>query len=137
MTRTLCTLVVLGTLTGVGFSPAEAEASVKGKTYNVSVTKNATRNFDDFYNFQSDGKFISVRGGVGTWSQINLLVFSVWAADFQAGGGSIRVSFVGIQVGSQITAVGNNTDGDVFRATGNEGPFDGALENADVNDYIP
>jgi hypothetical protein len=135
MTRSLLPLIIASSLFTIGLSPRAVEASVKGKTYNVTVTKNVSRDFDDFYNFQSDGTFISLRGGLGVWRQTNLVLFSIWNADFRAGA-AIRVSFVGVQIGSQIAGYGSNTDGDVFRAVGSEGPFDGNLEEQDSNLYV-
>jgi hypothetical protein len=136
MTRSLLPLIIASSLFAVGLSPRAVEAAgVKGKTYNVTVTKNSSREFDDFYAFQSDGTFVSLRGGFGVWQQTNLLLFSIWTADFRAGA-AIRVSFVGVQVGSQIAGFGSNADGDVFHSVGTEGEFDGNLEEEDTNLYI-
>jgi len=136
MTRSLLSLIVAIPLFAVGLSPATAEAGVNGKTYNVTVTKNLARQFDDFYAFHSSGVFVSLRGGVGEWEQTNLLVFTIWRANFDAGD-SVRIDFIGVQMGSQITGFGSNPDGDIFRATGTQGPYDGNLEDEGTNSYIP
>lgn len=134
MTHTLRSLVVLSALFAFGVFDGSAEAGVSGKTYNIAVTRNFVRDFDDFYAFRSGGIFLSQRGGPGQWSQVNFVVFSVWTADF--GAGSTRVSFVGVQFGSTITGFGSNEDGDIFQSMGTEGPFDGVLVDEGINLYI-
>jgi hypothetical protein len=134
MTRSLLALFIASSLFAIGLSPSTAEAGVQGKTYNVTVTKNFVREFDDFYVFDSSGIFVSLRGGVGEWEQTNLLVFTIWWANFDAGD-SVRIDFVGVQVGSQITGFGSNPDGDIFRAAGTEGSYDGSLEEGGT--YLP
>uniref|UniRef100_A0A7C2PAV1 Uncharacterized protein n=1 Tax=Schlesneria paludicola TaxID=360056 RepID=A0A7C2PAV1_9PLAN len=134
MARALIPAVVLGVVLGFGFAERTAEAGVKGKTYNVTVTKNLAREFTDFYSFQSDGKFISARGGIGSWSQTNLLLFSIWTCDFQASP-TIKVSFIGVQVGPSIKAFGSNDEADIFQTVGTEGPYNGSIGD-DTNYYI-
>lgn len=134
MNRFLLSMVVVGAFFSMGWTPVKAEAAVKAKTYNVTVTKNLVRDFDDFYNFKSDGGFVSLRGGIGEWHQTNLLLFTVWTANFKAG--TIRVSFVGVQIGSHLSGFGSNSQGDIFQSTGTEGPYDGNLEEEGTNIYI-
>jgi hypothetical protein len=125
-------------LPGLGTSSGCAEAGVKDKTYNVTVVKNLVREFDDFYSFQSGGDFAALRGGHGTWNQVNLLVFSVWTAEF--GTGFTRVNFIGVQVGPSLTGFGSNQKGDIFQTQGTEGPYDGpdiGPNESEGNPYDP
>jgi hypothetical protein len=136
MTRSLLPLIIASSLFALGNSPSTAEAGLVGKTYNVTVTKNFVREFDDFYAFQPSGVFVSLRGGVGEWEQTNLLVLTIWWANFDAGD-SIRIDFMGVQMGSQIVGFGSNQEGDFFRAVGTEGPYDGNLVEEGTNLYVP
>jgi hypothetical protein len=134
MTRYLIPFAMVLGFLAVGLDARVAEAGVKGKTYNVTVTKNFSREFRDFYLFNQNGTFLSVRGGKGQWGQVNLLLFSIWTADFEAAR-NIRVSFIGVQVGPNLSGFGSNGQGDIFQTVGTEGPFNGSFDD-DTNLYI-
>src|SRR5262249_7768031 len=48
---------------------ATAQASVEGKTYDVTVRTSFFTTFSDVYTFESGGNFISDAGGTGTWEE--------------------------------------------------------------------
>jgi len=96
----------------------EAVAGVRGKSYAVSVEQIPVGTFEDTYEFRSNGRFVSERGGIGTWKELNLIVFSLWSCSFTDGVTHITLS--GVQFGSRLSAVGSNQSGNTYQLTGTE-----------------
>ncbi|MBI1347020.1 hypothetical protein GC163_12100 [bacterium] len=97
-------------------SVTEATAAVRGNSYDVIVEEVPTGTFDDVYTFRTGGGFVSDRGGVGTWKELNLIVFSVWTSTFTDG--RTYITLTGVQVGSSLNGVGSNQNGHTFTVTG-------------------
>lgn len=99
---------------------SETWANVRGKSYDVSVNQIPVGTFDDTYRFGKNGGFLSDQGGIGSWAELNLIVFSIWTCTFTDG--VTHVTLSGIQFGSSLNAVGSNQAGNTYIISGTEVP---------------
>ncbi len=97
---------------------APARASVKGNTYEVEVTKviSSDSPFEDRFFFCEDGSFLSLRGGLGSWSEQKFGGSSLWSCKF--GADVVRSSCTGLQIDKTVFGFGQNVSGGYFMLMG-------------------
>lgn len=118
-------------LSVVGWA-GQADAGVKGKDYNVTVSTNFSDPFDDVWRFGQDNSFIISGGDLqGEFTQIDLVILSVFFAGADDGQG-FSTQFTGLQLFSFLVAFGNGSEGETYQVVGSEaGPTRSAASSAD------
>lgn len=104
-------------IAGLGFfwSTGVADAAVAGKAFPVNLTTNATTTVTRNFVFGDDGgepntgPFSIMEGGDGTWNQLPIGTISFWSVGYTAG--QQTAYLIGIQIGTQVWAVGADRAG--------------------------
>jgi hypothetical protein len=119
MMRALVMLAVVLTGMASDWGVRKAAASVEGNVYDVTVITSFDTILDDVFQFETGGAFLTL-DGVGTWNEVDLIVLSVWQADFTVN--ETATSYRGLQFASFVFGTGLNTSGVTSVAFGFQQP---------------
>ncbi len=119
MMRSLMMLAVVLTGMASDWSVREAAASVEGNAYEVTIISSFDTILDDVFQFEAGGAFLTL-DGTGTWKEVDLIVLSVWEADFTVN--ETATSYRGLQFASFVFGTGLDTDGVTSVAFGFQQP---------------
>ncbi len=110
-------LLILGVLWVVLVEQSSLFAAVAGQVYDVQVERLPFGSFEDRFRFEPGGIFVSRRGGLGSWRELDLVIFSLWTCSY--GDGVTFTTFSGIEYRDTLSGVGSNNSGSVFLLNGN------------------